>query len=92
LKKINITKSCSKINVFLAAPSPCTPVRKGRGNIGSNPPITKNSDSQLFDFKPVAAQQPIKHFFNDGSKMPGCKASEIVKNEAYFPVRRSDER
>jgi hypothetical protein len=54
--------------------------------------VIKISVSQLLGFKPVAAQQPIKHFFNGGSKLPRCKASEIVKNEAYFPVRRSDER
>ncbi len=29
--------------------------------------------------------------FNGCSKMAGCKACEIMRNEAYFYVRRKDE-
>ena len=32
-----------------------------------------------------------KLFFADCSKMPRCKAPEILRSEAYFDVRRNDE-
>ena len=33
----------------------------------------------------------IKSFLSDCSKMPGCKAPEILRSEAYSDVRRNDE-
>jgi len=32
-----------------------------------------------------------KAFFTGWLKTPRCKAREILRNEAYFPVRRNDE-
>ena len=32
-----------------------------------------------------------KSFFSDCSKMPRCKAPEILRSEAYLDVRRNDE-
>jgi hypothetical protein len=33
-----------------------------------------------------------KSFFQGCSKMPRCKAPEILRSEAYLDVRRNDER
>jgi len=33
----------------------------------------------------------LKKFFLGWSKISGCKAREILRNESYFTVRRNDE-